>query len=60
MSRDDDGRVVVATRGGRGAYVCPCPPCVEGVLQKGRLERALRGPVPARDTLRTSLLCRLS
>ncbi|HVL80719.1 MAG TPA: YlxR family protein [Actinomycetota bacterium] len=37
---------------GRGAYVCPSGRCLEQVAQKGRLARALRTPLGARDTER--------
>lgn len=32
---------------GRGAYACWTRDCLDGAFQKGRLTRALRGPVPA-------------
>ncbi|NIT80089.1 MAG: DUF448 domain-containing protein, partial [Thermoplasmata archaeon] len=38
-------RVVVDYKGklpGRGAYVCPRLPCIEGAMKKRRLERALK------------------
>jgi predicted RNA-binding protein YlxR (DUF448 family) len=53
------GEVVVDPTGkrpGRGTYLCPLPSCWEVVLKRrGRLEHALRGPVPpqALDALRS-------
>jgi len=31
---------------GRGAYVCPEPPCAERGVRDGRLQHALEAPVP--------------
>ena len=31
---------------GRGAYVCPEPPCAERGVKEGRLQHALETPVP--------------
>jgi len=31
---------------GRGAYVCPEPPCAERGVKEGRLQHALEAPVP--------------
>lgn len=31
---------------GRGAYVCPEPPCAERGVKEGRLQHALEVPVP--------------
>ena len=36
-------------RSGRGAYLCPTPDCWRLAVQKGRLERALKTSVSARD-----------
>ena len=36
-------------RSGRGAYLCPTPDCWRLTVQKGRLERALKTRVGARD-----------
>lgn len=30
---------------GRGAYVCPEPPCIERGVRQGRLQRALETPI---------------
>ena len=37
-------------RSGRGAYLCPTPDCWRLAIQKGRLDRALKTSVSARDT----------
>ncbi|MCS7207152.1 MAG: YlxR family protein [Dehalococcoidia bacterium] len=41
-------------RPGRGTYLCPTPSCWDIALKRGRLEHALRGPIPppAREALR--------
>ena len=54
--RTPEGRVEVDPTGkrpGRGAYLCPRRACWEKALKKGRLERALRSPLPpeVRETL---------
>jgi hypothetical protein len=36
-------------RSGRGAYLCPTPDCWRLAVQKGRLDRALKTSVNARD-----------
>ena len=36
-------------RSGRGAYLCPTPDCWRLAAQKGRLDRALKTSVSARD-----------
>jgi predicted RNA-binding protein YlxR (DUF448 family) len=36
-------------RSGRGAYLCPTPDCWRLAVQKGRLDRALKTSVTARD-----------
>jgi hypothetical protein len=36
-------------RSGRGAYLCPTPGCWRLAVQKGRLDRALKTSVSARD-----------
>ena len=45
-----DGQLTADTRlrfQGRGAYVCPCPSCVNLLLKKrGRLAHALRTQLP--------------
>lgn len=35
--------------GGRGAYVCPTPDCLEAALKRGRLAQALRDPAVVED-----------
>ena len=42
---------------GRGAYVCPEPPCAERAVKEGRLRHALEVPVPETlvEELRTAL-----
>lgn len=43
-----DGRASVDSSGhagGRGAYICQTPGCLESALKRGALARALRGPV---------------
>lgn len=54
--RTPEGEVAVdpsGKRAGRGAYLCPRRSCWERALKKGRLERALRCPIPpeAREAL---------
>jgi hypothetical protein len=36
-------------RSGRGAYLCPTPDCWRLAVQKGRLDRALKTGLSARD-----------
>jgi hypothetical protein len=36
-------------RSGRGAYLCPTPDCWRLAVQKGRLDRALKTSLSARD-----------
>jgi uncharacterized protein len=61
VARDVHGRLGPWRGSGRSAYLHPSAACLEAALQKGRLERALRGPVaPAeREALKTELLCQL-
>lgn len=61
VARDAQGRLGLWRGTGRSAYLHPSAACVEAALQKGRLERALRGPVapPEREALRTELVCQL-
>jgi len=50
--RTAEGRVEVdptGKRSGRGAYLCPTPGCWRLAVQKGRLDRALKTSVSARD-----------
>ncbi len=52
LVRRADGMVGVDRTGaasGRGAYVCPAPPCVEEALKRGRLVRAFKGKAEASD-----------
>ena len=47
--RTPTGEVKVDLTGkvsGRGAYVCPEPPCAERGVKEGRLQHALEVPVP--------------
>jgi len=47
--RTPTGEVKVDLTGkvsGRGAYVCPEPPCAERGVKAGRLQHALEAPVP--------------
>ena len=47
--RTPTGEVKVDLTGkvsGRGAYVCPEPPCAERGVKEGRLQHALETPVP--------------
>ena len=50
--RTPEGSVEVdptGKRSGRGAYLCPTPDCWRLAVQKGRLDRALKTSVSARD-----------
>jgi len=52
IASDGNGRVAwdrAGTAPGRGAYVCSTMECVERVLSRGRLSRALRVDVDARS-----------
>ncbi len=52
LVRRADGMVGVDRTGaapGRGAYVCPAPPCAEEALKRGRLARALKGKAEASE-----------
>ena len=47
--RTPNGEIKVDLTGkvsGRGAYVCPEPPCAERGVREGRLQHALETPVP--------------
>ncbi|HLA25501.1 MAG TPA: YlxR family protein [bacterium] len=47
--RTPNGEIKVDLTGkvsGRGAYVCPEPPCAERGVKEGRLQHALETPVP--------------
>ena len=47
--RTPSGEIKVDLTGkvsGRGAYVCPEPPCAERGVKEGRLQHALETPVP--------------
>jgi hypothetical protein len=47
--RTPNGEIKVDLTGkvsGRGAYVCPEPPCAERGVKEGRLQHALEAPVP--------------
>jgi len=61
VARDFEGRVALWKGLGRSAYICKQQECLEGALAKGRLERALRGPVSNEDkrVLREELVCKL-
>lgn len=61
VARNVEGRLGLWRGTGRSAYLHPTAACLEAALQKGRLERALRGPVapPEREALRTELVCQL-
>ena len=61
VARGEDGRLGLWRGTGRSAYIHPTAACVEAALQKGRLERALRGPVaaPEREALKHELVCQL-
>jgi predicted RNA-binding protein YlxR (DUF448 family) len=57
--RDADGIVSVdarGRRGGRGAYVCAEPECVERALKPGRLTHAFRAPCRVGEGLRATVL----
>lgn len=49
-------------RPGRGTYLCPIQACWENALKRGRLEHALRGPIPAeaREALRAYAVTHLA
>lgn len=61
VARDATGRLGPWRGHGRSAYLHPTAACLEAALQKGRLERALKGPVsPAeREALKHELACQL-
>ncbi len=61
IARNSDGILGLWIGSGRSAYVHPAPDCAEMALAKGRLERALRGPVSnsEREVLRKVLECKL-
>ena len=61
VARDATGRLGPWKGSGRSAYLHPNAACLEAALQKGRLERALKGPVAPqeREALRTELVCQL-
>ena len=61
VARDVAGRLGPWKGFGRSAYLHPTAACIEAALQKGRLERALKGPVSAqeREALKTELVCQL-
>jgi len=49
VARDFEGRVTLWKGRGRSAYICKEDQCLDVALGKGRLERALRGPVSNED-----------
>jgi predicted RNA-binding protein YlxR (DUF448 family) len=58
--RTPGGEIRVDLRGkvsGRGAYVCPEPPCAERAVKEGRLSHALEAVVPGTlvEEIRTAL-----
>ncbi|RYG33991.1 YlxR family protein [bacterium] len=61
FARAFSGALGAWTGSGRSAYVCPTEACLEGLTQKGVLERALRTSVrpEERQALRQTLTCRL-
>ena len=61
VARDAHGRLGPWVGHGRSAYLHPAAACLEAALQKGRLERALKGSVSAaeREALKTELVCQL-
>ena len=63
VSRATGGRALLLGAGavGRSAYFCQTEPCIEAGLQKGRLERSLKGAVTQeeREQLKNELLCKL-
>ncbi|GEM_PF-6517051 len=61
VARDATGRLGPWKGSGRSAYLHPTAACLEAALQKGRLERALKGPVTAleREALKNELVCQL-
>ena len=61
VSRDTDGRLGLWKGSGRSAYFHATAACFEAALQKGRLERAIRGPVapPEREAFKTEIACQL-
>ena len=61
VARDVAGRLDLWRGSGRSAYLHPTSACVEAALQKGRLEKALKGPVSAgeREALKKELVCQL-
>ncbi len=61
VARDFEGRVALWKGHGRSAYICKKQECIDGALSKGRLERALKGPVASEDrrVLQDELICKL-
>lgn len=61
VARDFEGRATLWKGLGRSAYICKTEACLERAMHKGRLERALRGPVSDEDrhALREELKCKL-
>ncbi|MCB1284271.1 MAG: YlxR family protein [Microthrixaceae bacterium] len=53
-----DGRILIGrTAGGRGAWLCPNPQCIDSAAKRRALTRALRTQVPpeAYETLRRAV-----
>jgi len=61
VARDIEGRVALWKGHGRSAYICMRQECLDVACAKGKLERALRGPVDDKDrgVLREELICKL-
>jgi len=61
VARNIEGRVALWKGHGRSAYICSRQECLDEAFKKGRLERALRGPVASEDrrVLREELICKL-
>jgi uncharacterized protein len=53
-----DGEVVVSAgpAGGRSAYLCPEPDCLEAALRRRALPRAFRAPARAGDETKRQIL----
>ena len=62
LVRLPDGRASVDSSGrggGRGAYLCPTPECLESALKRGKLAQAFRGPVAVGEETLTFLRIRI-
>jgi len=61
VGRTQDASIALWSGTGRSAYICRRPECLKSAFEKGRLERALKGPVrgESREALYVELVCKL-